>query len=215
MHRTIWRTIIIQLPPLVVKRMDIILMEATMGHSQEQKRATHDRIVQNAASRFRERGFNGISVADLMNEVGMTVGGFYKHFSSRDALVGEALVVALQDYNAFEGAKSDASLVIDRYLSEEHRDSIGTGCALGALAGFMPQVGSAEKQIYTAQFTESLAAAEVSIARGAPDEERAAAVLMMCSLIGAITVARAVDDQVLSAEILCTVAVQLKQVTAR
>jgi len=186
-----------------------------MGHSQEQKRATHDRIVQNAASRFRERGFNGISVADLMNEVGMTVGGFYKHFSSRDALVGEALVVALQDYNAFEGAETDAGRVIDRYLSEEHRDSVGTGCALGALAAYMPQVGPAEKEIYTAQFTESLAAAGASISPAAPDRERAAALLMMCSLIGAITVARAVDDPALSAEILHTVAAELKQVTAR
>ena len=65
-----------------------------MGHSQAEKRQTHERIVNVAAKRFRERGIEGISIADIMKEVGATVGGFYRHFDSRDDLVTEAVSAA-------------------------------------------------------------------------------------------------------------------------
>ena len=67
-----------------------------MGHSQAEKAATHQRIVDVAARRFRELGLDGIGVADVMKEAGMTVGGFYKHFESRDELVTEALGAAFK-----------------------------------------------------------------------------------------------------------------------
>jgi TetR/AcrR family transcriptional regulator, transcriptional repressor for nem operon len=66
-----------------------------MGHSQTEKRKNHERIVRIAAERFREKGLEGVGVADLMNEVGLTMGGFYKHFGSRDDLVVEAASVCL------------------------------------------------------------------------------------------------------------------------
>src|SRR5258706_11434711 len=66
---------------------------ATMGHSKESKRETHEKVIRAAAKRFREAGIEGIGIADLMKEVGLTVGGFYKHFESRDDLVAEALEV--------------------------------------------------------------------------------------------------------------------------
>ena len=73
-----------------------------MGHSKRDKQTTHERIVRVAAKRFRERGLEGIGVADVMKEAGVTVGGFYKHFGSRDELVVEALATAFKDLDVWE-----------------------------------------------------------------------------------------------------------------
>ena len=73
-----------------------------MGYSKSDKAETHTRIVSVAAKRFRELGLEGIGVADVMKEAGVTVGGFYKHFDSRDELVVEALATAFQDLDRWE-----------------------------------------------------------------------------------------------------------------
>lgn len=76
-----------------------------MGHSQASKKATHERVVSIAARRFREDGIDGLSIADLMKEAGLTHGGFYKHFDSKEQLIEEALTVA------FKGRKIQRSLI--------------------------------------------------------------------------------------------------------
>src|SRR5258707_13931244 len=114
-----------------------------MGHSQHQKIKTHERIVRTAAKRFREKGIEGVAIADLMKEVGLTVGGFYKHFDSRDDLVAEALRSALGTWRrqadlAASGAPPlTYAKLVDDYLSEGHRDHPGTPYAVGALAGVL------------------------------------------------------------------------------
>ena len=106
-----------------------------MGHSQSDKQATHHRIVQVAARRFRERGIDGISVGDIMKEAGLTVGGFYKHFESRDALVTEAFILALQDIEHIQDAlKTEPQRAISTYMSTSHRNNVGRGCPISALA---------------------------------------------------------------------------------
>src|ERR1700704_1018517 len=114
-----------------------------MGHSKADKDESHDRIVQVAAAGFREIGVDGIGVADLMKEAGLTHGGFYRHFSSRDDLVAEAIERALRDgsQGAFDAvAKSKLPkqallfALVDWYLSIGHRDGRATGCAVAALA---------------------------------------------------------------------------------
>src|SRR5258708_35125247 len=106
-----------------------------MGHSRRDKQTTHERIVRVAAKRFRERGLDGIGVADVMKEAGMTVGGFYKHFESRDELVTEALSAAFTSLDAWEARAENLAQAVRDYLSEAHRDAPGKGCALGALLG--------------------------------------------------------------------------------
>jgi TetR/AcrR family transcriptional repressor of nem operon len=106
-----------------------------MGHSRRDKQTTHDRIVRVAAKRFRERGLEGIGVADVMKEAGVTVGGFYKHFGSRDELVVEALATAFKDLDVWEEHTPDIAQLLQNYLTEGHRDAPGTGCAMGALLG--------------------------------------------------------------------------------
>src|ERR1700692_4575266 len=99
-----------------------------MGYSRSDKAETHTRIVSLAARRFRELGLEGIGVADVMKEAGVTVGGFYKHFDSRDELVVEALAAAFQDLDRWEEHPDTLTKLLATYLSEEHRDAPGTGC---------------------------------------------------------------------------------------
>ncbi len=110
-----------------------------MGYSKAQKAKTHERIVKLASKRFREEGLAGIGIAELMKEAGLTVGGFYKHFDSRDHLVAEAVNSAFAGWRRrVDGATTSGPPVsyeklIDDYLSEAHRDNPGSGCAFSAL----------------------------------------------------------------------------------
>ena len=128
-----------------------------MGHSKEDKRATHTRIVRVAARRFRERGLEGIGVADVMKEAGVTVGGFYKHFGSRDELVVEALATAFMDLDVWEEHTEDIAQLLQSYLTEAHRDAPGAGCAMGALLGDMTRGSKSVRALYTARVKQSLA----------------------------------------------------------
>src|SRR5215469_11237411 len=111
-----------------------------MGHSQSDKARTHARIVAIAAQRLRERGLDGMGLADLMKEAGLTVGGFYKHFASRDDLVAQAVGAcfgrwqAALDRQAEGGPAVTFAKLVDAYLSAAHRDGAGTGCAFAAVA---------------------------------------------------------------------------------
>src|SRR5260370_14588116 len=105
-----------------------------MGHARAEKAKPHKRIVAIASKRFREEGLAGFGIADLMKEAGLTVGGFYKHFDSREDLVAEAVGSALGawrrqvDAAASGGPPVTYESLVDDYLSEAHRDQPGTGC---------------------------------------------------------------------------------------
>src|SRR6202521_3963392 len=120
-----------------------------MGYSKAQKARTHQRIVAIASKRFRERGLAGFGIADLMKEAGLTVGGFYKHFDSRDHLVAEAVSSAFGgwkrrvDAARSSGAPMPYGRLVDDYLNETHRDDPGTGCAFSALA---PEIARGDKR---------------------------------------------------------------------
>src|SRR5271170_6118107 len=120
-----------------------------MAHSKRDKQTTHERIVRVAAKRFRERGLEGIGVADVMKEAGVTVGGFYKHFGSRDELVVEALATAFKDLDVWEEHTTDMAQLLQNYLTEAHRDAPGTGCAMGALLGDVTRGSKSERALYT------------------------------------------------------------------
>src|ERR1700730_18113349 len=104
-----------------------VLYRPSMGHSKASKANTHARLVQAAAARFKERGIDGISLADLMKDLKLTHGGFYKHFNSRDELVTEALQLALAQSGSamrarlFDWAKPDVPGFVDFYLDDSHR----------------------------------------------------------------------------------------------
>src|SRR6266481_7305428 len=173
-----------------------------MGYSKRDKAETHTRIVSVAAKRFRELGLEGIGVADVMKEAGVTVGGFYKHFDSRDELVVEALATAFQDLDRWEEHTDTLTRFLEDYLSEGHRDAPGTGCALGALLGDMSRASRSAKAVYTARYKGTLAYSTGLVPRTESGDRRGRSILMITAMLGAINLSRAVSDTNLSREIL-------------
>jgi TetR/AcrR family transcriptional repressor of nem operon len=111
-----------------------------MRYSKEHKQETHARIVKKASVRLREKGAHGIGVADLMKEAGLTHGGFYAHFDSREALVIEAFNYAMDRANerwrkvaAETPPDKRLTTIVESYLTPVHRDDLGHGCAVPAL----------------------------------------------------------------------------------
>jgi len=187
-----------------------------MGYSKAQKARTHKRIVAIASKRFREKGLAGFGIAELMKEAGLTVGGFYKHFDSRDALVAEAVSSAFGDWQrrvdaaASGGAPVSYAKLIDDYLSDAHRKNPGTGCAFSALA---PEIARCDKR--TRALTTEQVRNDLDLLAGLlPGKDNRAAksraILIFSALVGAMSLARAVSDESLSREILKTVAERLK-----
>lgn len=178
-----------------------------MARSQAEKALTHERIVSVAARRFRELGLNGIGVADVMKEAGLTGGGFYKHFESREKLVEEAIGFAISEKReeaetrGLAGRGTPADLVA-RYLNETHRDQPGAGCAVGALVSDVARAGDGLRACYTDAVRQMIAGAEASLQQTKSEPQRAQAVMMLCTLVGALGLARAVSDDDLSREIL-------------
>jgi len=187
-----------------------------MRHSKAEKAKTHKRIVAIASRRFREKGLAGIGIADLMKEAGLTVGGFYKHFNSRDQLVAEALSAAFGGWKrkmeaaASGGPPLSYTRLIDDYLAKAHRDNPGTGCAFSALA---PEIARSDKR--TRALTSEQVRSDIQLIaalRPAKDKRtaRSRAILAFSALVGAMSLARAVSDVALSREILAAVAELLK-----
>ncbi len=184
-----------------------------MGHSQASKAETHARIVQIAADRFRKDGLEGVGVADLMKDAGLTVGGFYKHFGSREDLVVEALETALAHSQArTQGVVGEApadrvfEAVVEAYLNAEHRDEPEHGCAFGALVGDAGRSAGRVQALFEAQANKTydgLARLIAPSAKGEVDPAvRAKAIAAHSLMVGALNLARATGPGPLSDEIL-------------
>lgn len=179
-----------------------------MKVSRKQAVQNRERIVEAAAQLFRERGFEGIGVADLMKEAGLTHGGFYGHFSSKEDLIAEASARALARSlalwsNLAERAPSDPlSAIAGVYLTSRHRDDPGTGCLLAAVG---PDVSRRRPAVRRA-VTDHVRSAFDLLAKLVPGTSKAArrqkAISTYATLVGAMVMARAVHDRALSQEIL-------------
>lgn len=187
---------------------------AAVGHSQAEKAESRDRVLRIAARRVREEGMEQPGIAALMKEAGLTHGGFYKHFDSRDDLMNQAAARALADGEEAMAraarANADAPLdgLVDAYLGTRHRDTPGTGCALVTLGATAGRGGAEIQQAYEAQVRSYL---DLIGAPGAGAEDRADAMVTLSALVGAMLMARAVADPELSDELLGTVAERLKR----
>jgi TetR/AcrR family transcriptional repressor of nem operon len=161
--------------------------------SQAQAQQNRERVVATAARLFRERGISGVSVADVMAESGLTHGGFYKHFASKDALVAEAMT------NAFtaqaESLGPDLAELLDTYLSPAHRDDPGRGCPTAGFGGDVAHAeGGDEARHAYAKGVEAFAGH-----LGRPGEPDLAA---LSTMVGALILARATAGTDLSDRIL-------------
>jgi len=168
-----------------------------MRNSREVAAENRDRIVAVAAKLFRERGIAAVGVAELMEAAGMTHGGFYKHFSSKDALIDEACRYSFQEpggglREAAETAARGQELkaVVDRYLSRRHRDNPGSGCALAALGGEVGNRESAAREALAAG-REKLIALVARYMKGEDVAQRASAFVAL--MVGALINARLSD----------------------
>ncbi len=185
-----------------------------MGHSQKDKEKNHQQIVEIAARKMRESGIDGPGVAEIMKEAGLTHGGFYKHFDSRDQLVAEAVEAAIEQgrkgtEKAIAGADDPLAAFVDWYLSTGHRDDPGTGCAVVALGADATRADERVQAAYRGQVERYIAGLE-ELLGGGPDA-RPRAIAAVTSLVGAQLIARAVGDEALSDEILDGVKANIAQ----
>jgi TetR/AcrR family transcriptional regulator, transcriptional repressor for nem operon len=191
-----------------------------MKLTREQAADNRRRIIETASRLFREHGFDGVGLADLMKAAGFTHGGFYNHFASKEALAAEAASSGLN----FSGLKlSDALLderktgrsgltrFVERYLSSDHRDSRESGCTIAALAGDAAREGKEIQKRFAQGIEEELDIFASYLTKGSKGEAsslsaREHSILLLAELVGAIILARAVAQAKpsLSAEILRT-----------
>lgn len=190
-----------------------------MGHSRESKVETHQKIVETAARRLREAGLDGVGVADLMKEAGLTVGGFYKHFESRDDLVVEALAAmgpgfwqdALVKANGEERrGKELFDAFVQGYLDVRHRNDPGDGCTFAALSTDLGRGGEKVRGAATHKLEQALSVLTTMLG-GARPAARVKAIFMYSALVGAMSLARSTSDEHLSLEILGAVGKMLKK----
>ncbi|MFC4530414.1 TetR/AcrR family transcriptional regulator [Sphaerisporangium dianthi] len=188
-----------------------------MGHSRAAKAESRERVLRITARRVREEGMTRPGVADLMKEAGLTHGGFYKHFASRDDLMNQAAALALADGEtkmaeaARQNREEPRTGLIDSYLSTRHRDAPGTGCALVTLGAAAGRGAAEVKEAYETQVRSYLALIGETGDGDDPDEAHADAILTLSAMVGALLMSRAVADPRLSDQLLRTVAERLKR----
>ncbi len=169
------------------------------------KEATHERIVETAARAIRRSGYSGAGVAEIMKEAGLTHGGFYAHFESREGMLAEAADRAGADTVAFltrvaaEAPPEKAlAAMLRTYLSKEHVESAETGCAVAALGSEMPRQAPKVRRAATRRIKEMIDL----VARQSPDWGQPGAhdraLVTVATAVGALVLARAVDDPRLS-----------------
>ena len=176
-----------------------------MRVTREQAAAHRERILDVAGTLFRERGFNGIGVADIMKQAGLTHGGFYGHFKSKDGLAAEitARVLGRKGWPERLTGTPNPSFaeVVRKYLSPRHRDDAGHGCLLAALGSDVVRQPRSVRRAFTDGLRLRVKALqELLPSRSAARRQKALAT--MAGLMGALILARAVDDPQLSDEIL-------------
>lgn len=163
------------------------------------KDETHDRILAVAARTLRRRGYAGVGVADVMREAGLTHGGFYAHFGSRDALLVEALERAARDSGALVAEATRACqahglsgfrALVETYLAEQHLAALDAGCPVAALAADMPRQSDAVRAA-SAQRVRLLVDA---VRNTLPAAARPHAFAVASALVGALQLARALGD---------------------
>jgi TetR/AcrR family transcriptional regulator, transcriptional repressor for nem operon len=191
---------------IIQNRMTAIIR--AMGHSRTEKTQNHDRIVEVAARRIREAGTAAPGVAEIMASAGLTHGGFYKHFGSRDELVAEAAERTYAEseravQQVIDGADEPLAAFVDWYLSPAHRDNPGAGCSVVALGNDVARAGHELRSAYTDQVRRYLARLDELLGSDVADRPSAEATAALSTLAGAVLVARAVDDPELSDQILC------------
>jgi TetR/AcrR family transcriptional repressor of nem operon len=199
--------------------MTIILKsETVMRYDTEHKQKTRELVLQAAARAIRSDGPDRVGVAGVMAEAGLTHGGFYAHFKSKDELVAAAIGQMFEQARArleHETADRDPAerlaAYVDFYLSKKHRDARGFGCPMAALASDVPRLSGPAREQFALGVQHSTAGLAGQLALLGHAEPEAGARSMIAELIGALSLARIEQDAKRSDAILAASRAQLKQ----
>lgn len=176
-----------------------------MRYSAAQTSKHHEEILKVASRLFRERGFKGVTVAEIMEAAGLTHGAFYSHFGSKDELAAaaadSALLETLARLEVAMGTSHPSETFAKGYLSDAHCQSVGAGCVVAALGAEIARGHPASKPV-TARLREFIARYGKALNRRREKDRRAEAIRHLSLMMGALVLARAVDDQELAREVL-------------
>jgi TetR/AcrR family transcriptional regulator, transcriptional repressor for nem operon len=180
-----------------------------MRYSKEHKQETHERIVRKASVRLREKGAHGIGVADLMKEAGLTHGGFYAHFDSREALVIEAFNYAM-DRSTDRWRKMAEktppekrfAAIVESYLTTLHRDDPGHGCAVPTLGPEIAREGPKARKAFAVKLEQMIEMMADQVPELPRKVARAQAIAALSTMAGALVLSRIAGSGDFSAEIL-------------
>ena len=180
-----------------------------MRYTKEHKQETHARIVRKASVRLREKGAHGIGVADLMKEAGLTHGGFYAHFDSRDALVLEAFSYAMDRTTERWRAMAEQTppekrfaAIVENYLSTLHRDDPGHGCAITALGPDVARESARTRKAFAVKLDEMIEMMADQLPDLPRQAARARAIAALSTMAGALVLSRVAGTGEFSDEIL-------------
>ena len=177
-------------------------MRYDKGHKDETRR----HILDVASAQFRESGIAAVGLAGIMSEAGLTNGAFYTHFSSKEELVREVLMDALTRREERHKANLESGVALETtirdYLSTRHRDRAGTGCPTAALVAEIARHPKATRDAFTGKVSDIIMLMAEQIRHGSAEERRRRAITIYAAMVGALQLARAVNDRQLSEEIL-------------
>ncbi|KJC38427.1 TetR family transcriptional regulator [Bradyrhizobium sp. LTSP849] len=177
-------------------------MRYEKGHKDETRR----HILDVASAQFRESGIAAVGLAGIMSEAGLTNGAFYTHFSSKEELVREVLMDSLTRREERHKANLESGAALETtirdYLSTQHRDRAGTGCPTAALVAEIARHPTATRDAFTGKVSDIIALMTKQIRQGSAEERRRKAITIYATMVGALQLARAVNDKQLSEEIL-------------
>jgi TetR/AcrR family transcriptional regulator, transcriptional repressor for nem operon len=170
-----------------------------MKVSREQVAENRRKILEAASRLFRERGYAGVTVAEVMRAAGLTHGGFYGHFASKDDLIAETLA---QPFGETVARDEDLARYAKRYLSPSHRADLGGGCPMAALAAETVREAPEARAAMTAGLRAQLARLTDAAEGATQAKRRRAAIGSWAAMVGALVLSRMSDDAALSDEIL-------------
>ncbi len=170
-----------------------------MRKNKEETAESRRRILKEAARLYREKGFSGVGVTDIMEAAGMTHGGFYRHFPSKEALIAEAMAEAFTDRAsplAPDHGEAGSDLLrnyIDLYLSKDHLDHPAAGCPVAAVGSEAAHIGGDVSRVFHDGVARTIDRVAEALG-GAKEESRPEALRLLATLVGAIVIARAVGN---------------------
>ena len=170
-----------------------------MRVTQEQMQENRRRILAAASRLYREKGYDAVGVAEVMKAAGLTHGGFYGHFTSKEDLMAQAIAHATSEVS---GRGDDLREFVAKYLSPAHRDDAADGCPMAALAADVRHRPPAARSAMTTGIRAQIARLTLALPDSVTAHKRGEAIGTYAALIGALILARAVDDPALSDEIL-------------